>query len=267
MTPPINIDGSTVNAITIDGDSVSEVTVDGSTVFGGGIPDNKLTYRWPTDSGSGSTLIDTLQNKDFTINGSDWVSGKGRGGFHLDNISGNGDHIENTDGAAWDNNSFAWSIWVNPDTVSSDGWVFFQNQNNSNSSNWDGNINLVTSGEFTLRITGGDGGNNVSISTTGLTAGAWNFIGVSADNGNQAAVYHAVASDSLITQSGTQNYDNGLAATTGEIGIGARSGGSGGITGSRILDGQLDHPMTRQGAGLSQSVFQDIFNATKGDYT
>jgi len=33
MTPPINIDGDTVEAITIDGTSVSEVTVDGSTVF------------------------------------------------------------------------------------------------------------------------------------------------------------------------------------------------------------------------------------------
>jgi hypothetical protein len=36
MTPPINIDGSTVDAVTIDGSSVSEVTVDGDTVFGGG---------------------------------------------------------------------------------------------------------------------------------------------------------------------------------------------------------------------------------------
>jgi len=42
MTPPINIDGDTVEAITIDGTSVSEVTVDGSTVFGG-IPDSVLT--------------------------------------------------------------------------------------------------------------------------------------------------------------------------------------------------------------------------------
>jgi len=39
MTPPINIDGSTVGAITIDGTDVSEVTVDGSTVFGNAIPD------------------------------------------------------------------------------------------------------------------------------------------------------------------------------------------------------------------------------------
>lgn len=33
MSPPINLDGDTVDAITMDGDSVGEVTVDGSTVF------------------------------------------------------------------------------------------------------------------------------------------------------------------------------------------------------------------------------------------
>jgi len=41
MTPPINIDGDTVEAITMDGTSVSEVTVDGDTVFGA-IPDSGI---------------------------------------------------------------------------------------------------------------------------------------------------------------------------------------------------------------------------------
>lgn len=40
MTPPINIDGSSVSDITIDGTSVSEVTVGGETVFGNAIPDS-----------------------------------------------------------------------------------------------------------------------------------------------------------------------------------------------------------------------------------
>jgi len=43
MTPPINIGGDTVDAITIDGTSVSEVTVDGSTVFSA-IPDGEHFY-------------------------------------------------------------------------------------------------------------------------------------------------------------------------------------------------------------------------------
>jgi len=46
MSPPINLDGNTVDAITMDGDSVSEVTVDGSAVFSA-IPDSVVTR--PTD--------------------------------------------------------------------------------------------------------------------------------------------------------------------------------------------------------------------------
>jgi len=48
MTPPINIDGSTVDAITIDGTSVSEVTVDGSTVFRP-IPDSAVNHAVAAD--------------------------------------------------------------------------------------------------------------------------------------------------------------------------------------------------------------------------
>jgi len=50
MSPPINLDGDTVDAITMDGDSVSEVTVDGDTVFSA-IPD---------------TLVDSFEDQDLT---------------------------------------------------------------------------------------------------------------------------------------------------------------------------------------------------------
>jgi len=48
MSPPINIDGSTVDAITIDGSSVNEVTVDGEAVFSA-IPDASV---WDTEEDS-----------------------------------------------------------------------------------------------------------------------------------------------------------------------------------------------------------------------
>jgi len=41
MSPPINLDGDTVDAITIDGSSVNEVTVDGEAVFSA-IPDSAV---------------------------------------------------------------------------------------------------------------------------------------------------------------------------------------------------------------------------------
>jgi len=69
MTPPINIDGSSVADITIDGTSVSEVTVDGSTVFSE-IP-NSVTTRPSDDStGTGTSQDGGVQ---ITLS-SDWPS-------------------------------------------------------------------------------------------------------------------------------------------------------------------------------------------------
>jgi len=52
MTPPINIDGSTVDAITIDGTEVTEVTAEGEVVFGSAIPDS-VVDRPADDSSTG----------------------------------------------------------------------------------------------------------------------------------------------------------------------------------------------------------------------
>jgi len=65
MTPPINIDGSTVNAITIDGTSVKEVTVDGSTVFGS-IPDS-VVQQLDAQELSGFSDGDTISTWTATV--------------------------------------------------------------------------------------------------------------------------------------------------------------------------------------------------------
>jgi len=74
MSPPINIDGSTVDAITIDGDSVSEVTVDGSAVFNA-IPDSvgNPDYRWIYDENSGP-FVDEVGGVQATNNGTTQVT-------------------------------------------------------------------------------------------------------------------------------------------------------------------------------------------------
>lgn len=54
MTPPINIDGTSVSSITIDGTSVSEVTVDGSVVFRLIPPDSVVSRDNDSLSPSGS---------------------------------------------------------------------------------------------------------------------------------------------------------------------------------------------------------------------
>jgi len=61
MSPPINLDGDTVDAITMDGDSVSEVTVDGSAVFSA-IPDSGvLRYDFEDDSDT-TSFVDSFEN-------------------------------------------------------------------------------------------------------------------------------------------------------------------------------------------------------------
>jgi hypothetical protein len=92
MTPPINIDGSTVTGITIDGTSVSEVTVDGSTVFSA-IPDS-VVNRWPLDEGSGTTARDSVGGSDVSLNGPTWVSDADAIGGYLLSFDGSDDFGE-----------------------------------------------------------------------------------------------------------------------------------------------------------------------------
>jgi len=75
MSPPINLDGDTVDAITIDGTSVKEVTVDGSAVFSA-IPDS-VVCQVNAKQLSGFTDGDTVTNRpDQTGNLSD-LTGEG----------------------------------------------------------------------------------------------------------------------------------------------------------------------------------------------
>jgi len=74
MSPPINLDGDTVDAITMDGDSVGEVTVDGSTVFSA-ISDAAISRFEFEDSSQFSTLVDDRDGNDGTLNSGTYVTG------------------------------------------------------------------------------------------------------------------------------------------------------------------------------------------------
>jgi hypothetical protein len=78
MSPPINIDGSTVDAITIDGTDVSEVTVDGSAVFAA-TPDSVVSqYKFEQDA------TDAISSRDGTVNGATFVQGGVEGSYAAD---------------------------------------------------------------------------------------------------------------------------------------------------------------------------------------
>jgi hypothetical protein len=102
MTPPINIGGDTVDAITIDGTSVSEVTVDGEVVFGSAIPDSGRYHLFDfrdnstltTSSGSIESIED--KEKSTTVLDTGTISG-GFGtinGQQTANLDGSDDSLE-----------------------------------------------------------------------------------------------------------------------------------------------------------------------------
>lgn len=94
MTPPINIDGSTVDAITIDGTEVTEVTADGEVVFGSAIPDSAVS-QFTFDEGTGTTVTNEYSSKpDGALNGASWVSDSNLTGDYGINFDGTDDRID-----------------------------------------------------------------------------------------------------------------------------------------------------------------------------
>jgi len=117
MTPPINIGGSTVDAITIDGTEVTEVTVDGSTVFST-IADNLVSLYDFEDEGTTSTATDSVGNNDADLlNGAAYNTDAAVGDHSIDYTSNNAqlnsqsavDYISNGNETA-----MSLTTWVKP---------------------------------------------------------------------------------------------------------------------------------------------------------
>lgn len=104
MTPPINIDGETVQEITIDSQPVNSVTMDGDQVFGGAIPDSEVSDsdiidHWDPitafdgrDGDSISSWDGRLGNLTVT-GGSPSVLGNGISGYTSLDFNGAGDTL------------------------------------------------------------------------------------------------------------------------------------------------------------------------------
>lgn len=121
MSPPINLDGSTVDAITMDGDSVSEVTVDGSAVFSA-IPDSGIS-RWTYDDADLTNGVpdDVWGSNDATNNGATTgVTGQFNEAFEFDN-----DDTVTADVVGFAApDSFSLPIWINTGSTSNFEDVF-----------------------------------------------------------------------------------------------------------------------------------------------
>jgi hypothetical protein len=255
---PINLDGSQVSDVTIDGQSVSAVTMDGDQVFGDAIRDS-VTNHWPHDEGSGSTLNDNEASLDFSIDGATWQTGAGNGGAYLEYDGGDDRSTEST--YAWDDTTFSWLCWVNPDDLSNYQVIIQTGDDQSNDYAVAFELGL-TSREINAFINNGDGGSNVVITTSGASTGTWIFLAMAGSNNDELVFYWGTASDSDLTTAGSQNWDNGL-SSSGIAAFGAREENG---SFSRHYDGSMDDVLYASGTKMTQSEIESYFDDTKGRY-
>lgn len=97
MSPPINIDGSSVSDITIDGTSVSEVTVGGDTVFGNAAPDSKdLHSHFDFRDASGTSSLTDQTGNGYDLSGSYTGPNASINGVQAGEFDGTDDYLDGT---------------------------------------------------------------------------------------------------------------------------------------------------------------------------
>jgi len=171
MSPPINIDASSVSSITIDGTDVKEVTVGGDTVFASftrpSQPNSGVAY-WPLDSDtiSSGTVSDVWGTNDGTLSNANtgqaglpdtYTSGKSidfaPSNSYIDVGSSFGDSLFTTAG-----NSFSITCWAQQNTTGQSSMLIdhaksgvfigtnFNTSNGFEVSVYDGGVKKVGSG-------------------------------------------------------------------------------------------------------------------------
>jgi len=189
MTPPINIDGDTVEAITMDGTSVSEVTVDGDTVFGA-IPDSVVSYYKFNDNSDTTVAIDSVGSNDGTINGPTYTTAAIEGDNSLQ-YDRSDDFVNLGNDSSFDYNGSAVSLSIGINTTNtSDKMTLWNSRDGSTRESWQ-NLNINSDGTLAVALRDGDGnilGSSTS-SAPGVRDGNDHFITAAIDDGNNVRFY------------------------------------------------------------------------------
>jgi len=229
MTPPINLDGDTVDSITIDGTDVSEVTVDGTQVVSA-IPDsvihhynpgNFTTSNWSDEIGSSdiSTISGLIFNSSgFSNNGG--VSGDGTD-HGLSNTMGNFGSSRDTD--------FAISV---PFNTSDDGAMLLGHDESGVSARTlelgvGVSFHGASSGELSFSLRDSNG-NKLSAATSGHTFNDSNDHHLILNKTSNSAGGLEFYVDDMTTDVGSNHVDTGFGNATvqdfdGEMGYFCRS--------------------------------------------
>lgn len=236
MSPPINLDGDTVDAITMDGDSVSEVTVDGDTVFGA-IPDSGIArYEFEQD------VTDSWNNNDGTDNSSAGYTPTAAVGSFAKSFDGD-DYVTIPDltGGLSAATATAYIKATEGSSVGNDRRVF------GGTSNAFRLIHRSGGWQFAL-----DSG-SISQASNTLSTGNYVFLAIVYDSaglgdGSTAKIYK---NDASVIASGTPSTSS---IATEDKAIGAKTDGSNG------WEGDIDDPRFYN-KGLSASEVSNLFNS------
>ncbi len=215
---------------------------------------SSLSDYWPTDAGSGSTVVNENSGRDLTTDAS-WVSGTGVGGAHLDYDGASSSTV--TD-ASFGAGSFTMAVWVKPTQTGAVNIIATTAGSSGNSGVnllWDNSGN----GDLGAFLNNANGGTNIMLGTGTMftiSTGTWAFLAVTLDeSAAQATMYAARATDDSLTmvdQSGsyTDSSDVGDIHTID--------------VGNSAFTGAIDAPQYGIGQVLSQSELDSFFQESKG---
>ena len=222
------------------------LSVSGRSVVQDDLPDSGLEHRWPTEDGSASTLGDSEGSADGSISGATWVSGDGKGGYHLDYDGDNDETVVSYENLVSTTSEITLGYWVNFDTLSEDQRILLRS--NAYTLWYDNKIGA-------LRFELNDGSTwfgDAGIPKSNLSLDTWlNVVGTY--DGSNAKIYlDGNEQDSVSASNSINDPANDL--YFGSLGNGV------------WLDGGLDDPVFYS-RGLSASDVQALYDATKGNYS
>lgn len=236
---PITIDGNKVSAITIDGTDVKKVTADGDVVWTA-IPDS-ATHRWPMDTGSGSTVYDSIGSDNGSFKKSpSWVSDSNAiGGYMIDFDSGSNDRIQYGKTFSDFSLSSSWSfaITIDADDASTSGQVIMHQ--------------AISGGDVSMSLEGGvvagamwNGSNTVAPAEKSITGNTKQRVVYVYDDPNNTSTIYVNASGS--SSGGQVRYGN-----SSNFALAAKSNGD------LPFNGSLDDAIIANEAWSSSTVQDD----------
>jgi len=250
MTPPLNIDGSQVSAVTIDGQNVSQITIDGQEVLSA-IPDS-VTNQWPMDEGSGTLASDTVGSVSLSLYGANWQTDSTYEGGYSTSYDGTDDYYISDSAFGVTNSQFTAMQWFNINSVPDDYGTIFIAKDGKNSDHVDGWSVYHANTSHKLRLSVFDGGSRtdaIDTNSVSYPAGEDVFVALVGD-GSSHTLYAYDSTQQLGSASGS-----GSRGTSEANLIGMASTGN-------YSTGLVDSPVVSTTTAMSQSDIEEVWQQT-----